>query len=75
MLQPDATENGSWKTKILVVGAAVGAVVGMITAYLLARTSEESLGGPPNVKTTDAIKAGSGVFGIVRAIAALGDGK
>lgn len=66
---------GSWKTKVLLSGAAIGAVLGLLTAYLLARTSEETAGGPPSIKTGDVLKASIGIIGIVRSIASLGDGK
>ncbi len=70
------SENASnWKTKLLIGGAVTGAVLGLITAYLLARTAEESKNGPPNVTTVDALKASIGLIGIIRSIASLGDGK
>ena len=49
------------------------AVIGAGTAYLLARTAEESGGGPPQISTGDAVKAAVGVIGVVRGIASLGD--
>lgn len=55
------------------MGAFIGALVGAGTAYLLARTAEESGGGPPQISTGDAIKSAIGIVGIVRGIAALGD--
>ncbi|MDX1664204.1 MAG: hypothetical protein R3272_10435 [Candidatus Promineifilaceae bacterium] len=67
------SEN-SWKTKLYVVGAGVGALVGIGTAYLLARTAEESgQQGPPEISTGDAVKSVIGIVGIMRGIAALGD--
>lgn len=65
------TDN--WKTKTLLVGAVVGAFIGVGTAYLLWRTAEESGGGPPEISTGDAIKSAIGVVGLMRGIAALGD--
>lgn len=65
------TDN--WRTKTLIVGAFVGALIGLGTAYLLARTAEESGGGPPKISTGDAIKSALGIVGIVRGIASLGD--
>jgi hypothetical protein len=69
----DSRFNHQWKTRFLLGGAAVGAALGVITAYLLARTSEESLGGPPAITTGDALKASIGIIGLVRSIASLGD--
>lgn len=65
------TDN--WKNKTLIVGAVVGALIGLGTAYLLARTAEESGGGPPEISTGEAIRTAIGVVGIMRGIAALGD--
>lgn len=65
------TDN--WKNKTLIVGAVVGALIGLGTAYLLARTAEESGGGPPEISTGEAIKTAIGVVGIMRGIASLGD--
>ena len=67
--------SNSWKTRFLLAGAVVGAVTGLGTAYLLARTAEEKASGPPQISTGDAIKATVGVIGVVRGIAALGDRK
>lgn len=64
--------NNNWKNKWLMGGTAIGALIGLITAYLLARTAEESRSGPPKITTGDALKAGIGVVGIVRGIAELG---
>lgn len=70
------SENrNNWKITFLIVGTVGGAVVGLLTAYLLARASDENRGGPPEISTVDMLKAGLGVFGIVRSIASLGDGK
>lgn len=67
------TTTDNWRTKTLVVGALVGALIGVATAYLLARTAEESGGGPPQISTGDAIKSAVGIVGLVRGIASLGD--
>jgi hypothetical protein len=67
------TTTDNWRTKTLVVGAVVGALIGVATAYLLARTAEESGGGPPQISTGDAIKSAVGIVGLVRGIASLGD--
>ncbi|NLF65343.1 MAG: hypothetical protein GX579_12170 [Chloroflexi bacterium] len=68
-----STDN-NWKTKLYITGAIVGALVGLGTAYLMARTAEEgNLGGPPSITTADAIKSAVGVVGVMRGIASLGD--
>lgn len=67
------TTTDSWRTKTLILGGVIGALIGVGTAYLLARTAEESGGGPPKISTGDAIKSAIGVVGLVRGIASLGD--
>ena len=73
MTSTRAELDTSWKPKVLVIGATVGAVVGLATAYLLARASEENRGGPPEIGTGDALRLAISVFGLVRGIAALGE--
>ena len=63
----------NWKSKYLLAGTLIGALAGLGTAYLMARTAEERGEGPPEIKTVDALRASVGLIGIVRAIAALGD--
>lgn len=66
-------ENNNWKTKTLILGTLIGALVGLGTGYLLTRTAEESGGQPPKITTGDAIKATLGIIGVVRGIVALGN--
>lgn len=63
----------NWQTKVLITGGVVGAAIGLVTSWLLIRTSREVRGGPPAITTGDAIKVGVTTIGLVRAIAALGD--
>jgi hypothetical protein len=67
----EKTEN--WQIKVLITGGVLGAVLGVLTSWLLVRTSRETRGGPPAISTGDAIKVGITTIGLVRAIAALGD--
>ncbi|MCB8926467.1 MAG: hypothetical protein H6652_12670 [Ardenticatenaceae bacterium] len=67
--------NPSWKTQMLLIGSVAGAVVGAGTAYLLARSAEKSKGGPPEISTKDLLSTGIAIIGVIRGIAALGDGK
>ena len=67
--QPDP----HWKAKTYVIGGLVGAAVGIGTAFLLARSSEKNRGGPPELETSDMLRLGVAVIGVVRGIAALGD--
>ena len=65
--------DNSWKTKTYIIGAVAGALIGIGTAFLLARSSDERSGGPPEVSTMDALKVGVAVIGLVRGVASLGD--
>lgn len=75
MTQTDMTmyQDENWKLKSYLIGGAVGAAVGVATAFLLARSSEKSRGGPPDIEVSDALKLSIAVIGLVRGIAALGD--
>ena len=73
MRQLETMTDEQWKTRTLILGALVGAILGVGTAYLLNRTAEESGGGPPQITTGDAVKAAIGIVGVMRGIASLGD--
>lgn len=73
MSQMITNSDNNWKPKVLVIGAVLGAVIGLGTAYLMARAAEESRGGPPEISTADLLKAGLAIFGTMRGIASLGD--
>jgi len=68
---PDSEQD--WKIKVIVGATIIGAATGLAAGFLLSRTSEERAGGPPSVKTSDALRLAIGVIGLVRGIAALGD--
>ncbi len=60
------------KNSILLAGAVIGAITGLIGAAMLIRRTEKN-GGETNITTSDGLKLGVMVFGLLRAIAALGD--
>ncbi|MFO7664129.1 MAG: hypothetical protein R6X18_16250 [Chloroflexota bacterium] len=66
-------ENANWQTRVIVVGGVIGAILGLMTSWLLVRTSRETRGGPPAITTGDALKVGITAIGLIRSIAALGD--
>ena len=66
-------DTSDWETRVIVVGGILGAVVGVLTSYLLIRTSREAHAGPPAITTGDALKVGITAVGLVRSIAALGE--
>lgn len=62
----------NWKTKFLLIGTVVGALLGFATAFLMARSAEEDGDGPPQVGTMDALRVAAGVIGTMRGVASLG---
>ena len=64
------------KARIIVMGAALGAFLGLISSYLYTRAAEENDG--PNAGTAASISTGQlvalmlGILGVVRQIAELG---
>ena len=59
-------------TRTLLGGALIGAVTGLIAAMLIARRAEK-LEKESTITPTEGIKLGILVFGLLRAIASLGD--
>jgi hypothetical protein len=70
--EPVTSEN--WKPKVLLIGAAVGAFVGLGAAYLLAQQAERE-GRMPEISTGDGVKLGLLVLGLLRSVVALGEEK
>ncbi len=67
-------ESGNnWRTKVIIISTVLGAMSGLVAGFLLSRTAEERGGGPPKVKTGDALRLIVGIIGLVRGIAALGN--
>ncbi len=73
MTEMEMELDTSWKTKTYIIGAVGGLLIGLGTAFLLVRSSDERLGRPPEVSTMDALKVGVALIGLVRGIASLGD--
>lgn len=68
----------NWKTRLLLVGTAVGAITGLGAAFLLARNAERQGGnsdGLPEISTGEALGVAVAIIGVVRGISALGDSK
>ncbi|MCA9980608.1 MAG: hypothetical protein KDD89_07245 [Anaerolineales bacterium] len=65
--------NDNWATKWLLGGVILGAVLGLITAYMMVRNARESRGGPPEISVGEGVGATIAVLGVVRTIAGLGD--
>jgi gas vesicle protein len=60
------------KSRIILGGALTGAVIGLIAAILLTRRAEKN-DRETALTTGEGLKLGVLVFGLLRAIAALGD--
>lgn len=66
-------ENKGWQNRFLMVGAVLGAVAGLASAYMLIKSAEKNKGGPPEISSADLLRSTVGIIGIVRGIASLGD--
>ena len=62
----------AWKTKALVIGAVVGALVGLGSAYLMVHNAEKS-GRELKVSTGEGVKLSMLIMGLLRQIAQLGE--
>lgn len=65
-------ETADWKPKALIIGAVIGAVVGLGAAYLYAQRVEAQNEGP-NIKPADGVRLGVMVLGLLRSVAELGE--
>lgn len=73
--QAEMEQNAdSWKTKTMLIGAAVGALVGAGAAYLLVKKSARDQS-QLSITTGDGIKLGLLVLGLLRQITQLGEDK
>lgn len=69
------TANANWKMPVYVIGAIIGGVIGVVSAYLYARTVDEKQPGhtpPGRPSTGDLFKLTLSVVALVRSISDLG---
>ena len=66
--------RSSWKTRTILGGALIGAGAGIIAAYLLTRRADKQ-GRESAVTPGEGVQLGMLVFGLLRTIASLGEGK
>ncbi len=64
----------SWAGQVLVIGAVVGALTGLASAYLMIQRAKKRAE-PPNLTASEGIKLGLLVFGLLRQVALLGSGE
>ena len=73
----EAVKPGSsgmnWRKRTYIMGAFVGLLLGLLSAYLFIRASEEDLNDEPKkIKTGDMMKMSLAVAALVRQIAEMG---
>lgn len=64
-------DDKNWKTKTIVAGTVLGALVGAAASLMLVKRSE-SEGVRPKLSTGDGVQVGLGVLGVLRLIAGIG---
>jgi glucokinase len=69
-IQQESQPPQSWKTKMLITGAVLGALTGLGTAYLMVQRAEES---ELEISTSEGIKLGVSIFTFLRQVSKLGD--
>lgn len=66
--------SNSWKTRTIAGGVAVGALAGLVAAYLLTQRAERE-GRETAISPAEGVQLGVLVVGLLRTISALGDKK
>jgi hypothetical protein len=69
---PETIEN--WRPKVLLIGAVIGAVVGVGAAYLFAQNADRK-GVAPEITPGEGVRLGLLVMGLLRSVATLGEGE
>jgi len=69
--QPEA--DNFWKTKTLIFGGVLGALVGVGAAFLLTKRAEQQ-GKPLSISTGKGVQLGVLIAGLLRSILSLGEG-
>ena len=65
-------EQPNWKPRVLIIGAVLGALVGLGAAYLFTQRAEDPYR-QPEFRAGDGIKLGLMLLGLMRGVAELGD--
>lgn len=68
-------ERETWRLSALGIGLAIGALVGLGAAYLLVQNAERKNIKKVTVSGGDMVKMGVLVFGLLRQVALIGEGK
>lgn len=73
-LTPEGGQS-NWRRQAYIVGAAVGSLLGLLSAYMYTRAAEEDAerkGKPNRVQTGDLLGLGLALLAVVRQVAELG---
>jgi hypothetical protein len=65
-------QDTQWKSKVLLLGGVIGALLGVGTTYLLVQQSERR-GEPLKLGTGEGLRLGMLVLGMIRQVSSLGD--
>ncbi len=63
--------NNNWQSKVMLIGAIVGAVTGVIGALILIQQAQKN-NVQPQLTAGDGVKVGLGVLAVLRLLAELG---
>lgn len=67
-------EQSQLRTRIMVIGGVLGALVGLGAAYMLVQRADKE-GQELNLSTGEGIRLGMLLLGVLRQVSRLGDGK
>jgi hypothetical protein len=70
---PNSNDDEQWKSKVLLLGGVVGALTGLLGAYLLIQNAEKQ-NTTPELSAGEGVKLGVLVMGLLRQVAQLGSG-
>ncbi len=65
-------KDNNWKTKVLIIGAAIGLLTGLGAAYILVQRAEQQ-NAQPKLSAGEGVRVGLGVLGLLRMIADIGN--
>lgn len=71
--QDEIVETENWMPKVLILGTLIGAVTGLVGAYLLIQRSKNDPTAP-RLNTGEGMRLGALLIGLLRQIQMLGEG-